>query len=94
MLEAAFFRHDGIPGNPLDRRLDRISFEVSNTNGVPREDGHLAVAEEEDVAGVLQNRRNIGSNKKFAIAQTNYNRRTLAHRDDRARSHARGQIAQ
>ena len=66
MLEAALFRHDRIPGNSLDRGLDRIAFEVGYANGVSVDDGHLAVAEKKDVARVLQNWRNIRSDKKLA----------------------------
>ncbi len=74
MFEAALFRHDRIPGNALDRGLDRVRFEVSHAHGVFIDDGHLAVAEKEDVARVLQDRRNVGRDKKLAIAQTDDHR--------------------
>ena len=64
MLEAALFRHDRIPCNSLDRRLHRIAFEIDNTNSVFVNDGDLAVTQKEDVTRVLQNWRNVGSDKK------------------------------
>src|SRR5919106_1106256 len=54
MLEAALFRHDRIPGDSLDRRLNRIAFEIGDANGVFVDDGDLAVAKEKDVARVLK----------------------------------------
>jgi hypothetical protein len=54
MLEAALFRHDRIPGDSLDRRLDGVAFKVGNTNRIFVDDRDLAVAEEEDVARVLE----------------------------------------
>jgi hypothetical protein len=85
VLEAALFRHDRIPRDALDRRLDRVAFKVGNTHRVFRDDRDLAVAEEKDVACVMQNRRNVGGDEKFAIAETDYDRRSLAHCDDRVR---------
>src|ERR1051325_10526546 len=52
MLEAALFRHDRIPRDPLNRRLHRIAFEVCHAHGVAIDDRDLAVAEKEDVARV------------------------------------------
>ena len=85
MLEAAFLRHDRIPGDPLDRRLHGVAFEVGDAHGVFVDDRDLAVAEKEDVARVLKNWRNVGRDEELAIAETDHDRRTLAHGDDRVR---------
>ena len=82
MLEAALFRHDRIPCDSLDRRLNRVAFEIGDAHRVFVDDGDLAVAEEKDVACVLQNRRNIRSDEELAIAETDYDRRSLADGDD------------
>ena len=49
------------------------------------QDGNFAVAEEEHVARVLQDRRDIRSNKELAVAEADYYRRSLAHSNDRVR---------
>ncbi len=85
MFEATFFRHDRIPGDALDSRLNRIGFEVGYAHRVSIDNGHLAVAEKKDVSRVLQNWRNIGGYKKLAIAETNYNWRSLPYRYDHVR---------
>ena len=59
MLEATLFGHDRIPGNPLNRRLYRVAFEIDHANGVLVNDCQFAVTEKEDVARVLKNWRNI-----------------------------------
>src|SRR5215510_5929704 len=59
MLEAALFSHDRIPRDPLNRWLHRVAFKVDYTNGVLVNDRDLAIAEEKDVASVLQDRWNV-----------------------------------
>src|SRR6185503_20047870 len=83
MLEAALLRHDRIPGDPLNRRLHRVAFEIDYANGVLVDDRDLAVAEKENVACVLKNRWNVRSDEELAIAKTDNHRRALAHGDDR-----------
>src|SRR5215213_210630 len=82
MLEAALLRHDRIPRDPLDRRLHGVAFEISDAHGVLVDDCDFTVAEEEDVARVLENRRNVRGNKKLAVTKTDDDRRTLSHGDD------------
>src|SRR5207247_9672405 len=77
MLEAALFGHDGVPRDPLNRRLNRIPVEIRDAHGVFCEDRDLAIAQEKDVARVLQNRRNIRSDKKLAVSETNHHWRTF-----------------
>jgi hypothetical protein len=43
----------------------------------------IAISEKENVACVLKNRWNVGSDKKLAIAETDNYGRALAHGDDR-----------
>src|ERR1044072_4394157 len=85
MLEAALFRHDRIPCDSLNRRLHRVAFEIGDANGVFVNDGNLAVAEEKDVSCVLENRWNIRSDEKLAVAKTDNDGRSLPHSDNRIR---------
>jgi hypothetical protein len=70
---------------PLNRRLHGIAFEVDDSHRVAIDDRDLAVAEKEDVACVLQDRWNVRRDEELAIAETDHDRRTLAHGDDRVR---------
>src|SRR6476619_4938255 len=60
MLEAALFSHDWIPGDSLDRWLNRVSFEVCNAHSLFVDDGNLSIAEKKHVARVLEDWWNIG----------------------------------
>ena len=80
MLEAALFRHDGIPGDVLHLprtgcRRNRVSCTPS---GVTH--GHVAVGQKENVARVMQNRRHVRGDEVFVIAQADHRRRTVARR--------------
>src|SRR5215211_3914658 len=83
MLEAALLRHDRIPRDSLDRGLHGVAFKIGDANSVFVDDRDLAVAEEENVSCVLKNWWNIRGNEKFAVAQTDHNRRSLANGDNR-----------
>src|SRR6266404_7834973 len=85
MFEAALFRHDRIPGNTLDHRLHRVGFEVCYTHRILVDNGHLAVTEKKDVARVLQNRRDVGGNKKLAVSKANNDWWPLSDGDDHVR---------
>ena len=47
-----------------------------------RDDRHLLVAEEHDVAGVAENRGNVGGDEELAVAETDDDRRAVADGDD------------
>ena len=83
MLEAALLRHDRVPRDPLLLRLDDVAVKIRDADRIFRQDRDLAVAEKENVARVLQDRRDVGRDKKFAVAQTDDDRRTFANGDDR-----------
>src|SRR5216684_159340 len=82
MFEAALFRLDWIPGDPLHLRLDLSAREVSDAHRVPGHDGNLAVTEKENIARVFQDRGNVGSDKVLAVADTDYDWRSKSRGDD------------
>ena len=47
-----------------------------------RDDRHLLVAEEHDVARVAQDRRNVRGDEELAVAESDDDRRAVAHGDD------------
>ena len=79
MLEPALFRHDRVPGDALDVRRHRVALEVGDRHTISREDCHLAVAQKEDVARVVKNRRYIGSDEVFVLAESYDHGRSLSH---------------
>ena len=83
MLKAALFSHDRVPSYALLLRLDDVAVKIGHTNRILCEHCNFSVAEKENIAGVLKNRRNIGRDKKFAIAESDDDRRPLANGDDR-----------
>ncbi len=97
MLVAAFFRHDGIPQNMGNLALDGASVEIGQMHAVGRQDGDVAIAQEEHVAGVAQDGGHVGRDEIFSVAQPDHHRRAHARRDDlvgiRTRDHAQGEDA-
>src|SRR5213594_2940180 len=78
MLEAALFRLNWIPGDALSLRHQWIAGEVRDAHAGFCHHGDLSVAKKENVAGVFENRRNIRSDKIFALTDSDYHRRTQA----------------
>ncbi len=76
MLEAALFRLDRVPGDPLHDRLDWIAGKIGNTHRVLGHHGNFAVAQKENVARVLENCGDVGGDKVLALAQTDNYRRS------------------
>src|SRR5215469_339762 len=72
MLEPTLFRHDRVPRNLRRRTVDRLTFEVAETNALWGQNSHLAITEKEDAARMLQNGRNIARHEEFTIAQTHH----------------------
>ena len=56
-----------------------------------RDDRHLLVAEKHDVARVAQDRRDVGGDEELPVAQTDDDRRAVAHGDDLVRVVGRDQ---
>ena len=54
-------------------------------HALARQNGHVAVGQEEHVARVTQNRRHIGGDEVFAVAQTHHYRRPGARSHDLVR---------
>ena len=101
MLEAALFRHDRVPGDVLHLARDGLAFEVGELHAGRRDDGEVAVGEEEQVARVIENRRHVAGDEVFVLAQADDRRRPVARgnnlvglvgRDDRDREHAGQQL--
>ena len=63
-------------------RLDGTAFEVGELHALRRYDGEIAIAKEEQIARVIQNRRNIRGNEEFVFAQADYGGRSIAGGDD------------
>src|SRR5436305_1435175 len=83
MLESALLSLYRVPGDPLNLRLDNISIEVCNADSLFCYYRDLSVAEKEHVSRILQDRRNVGGDKGFVIAQPNDNWRPLTNGNDR-----------
>src|SRR5437867_120164 len=60
----------------LHAAVEWAPLEVGQSHTFRREDGHVAVHQEENVARVVQNRRNIGSDEVLVVAQPDYGRRS------------------
>ena len=82
MLVAAFFGHDRVPGDVLDARLDRFAFEVGDADTLGRQHGDVAIGEEEHVARVEEDGRNVAGDEVFVIPETHDDRRAGTRGDD------------
>ncbi len=78
MLEAALFRHDGVPGHVLHLALDGLSVEIGELHAVGGDHGEVAIGQKENVTSVVENGGNVGSHKVFVVAQTDHERRSIA----------------
>src|SRR5215472_17515253 len=80
MFVAALFRHNGVPGDVVSWAVYRASVMIHHPYALFGKYGDVAIAEEENVAGVLEQGRDIAGHKIFAVTNTNH----------RGRSHASG----
>src|SRR5882724_1594625 len=71
VLVAAFFRHDGIPGDVMRLALDGFAVVVHDADAVFGEHGDIEIGQKKHVARVLEQRRDIAGDKIFAVAKTN-----------------------
>jgi hypothetical protein len=85
VLEPALLGHDRVPGDALGVRLDGVALEVRHAHRVLGEHGQLAVAEEEDVARVLEDGGHVGGDEVLAVAEADDDGRPLPDGDDRVR---------
>ncbi len=63
-------------------RLMGAAVEIGQVHAVGGENSHVAVGEEEHVAGVAQDRRHVGRDEILAVAQADHHRRAGARRDN------------
>src|SRR5690349_10972772 len=82
MLEAAFFRLDGIPRHALRLPFQRAAIEIRYSYPRRSNHCHIAIGKEEEIAGVMKNRWNVGCHEIFVLPQTNDSRRSIASRND------------
>src|SRR5271165_5338520 len=82
VLEAAFFRHDRVPGDMLHFALDGLAVEIGNPHTVLRDDREVAVGEKEKIARVRQQRGHVGGDKEFIFAEADDDGRAVAGGDD------------
>ena len=68
VLVAGLLGLDGIPEDALDLQGQGLALEVGEGDAFAGEDGELAVGEEVDVAGVMQDAGNVGGEEELAVA--------------------------
>ena len=79
MLEAALFREDGIPGDMLHPPAHRVRLKIGEVRATRGEHGNVAVGQKQQVAGVVQNGRDIAGHEVFVFTQADDRRRSLAN---------------
>ena len=82
VLVAGLLRGDGIPCDARGRLGDDRAGEIREHGAGLRDHGHFLIAEEHDVARVLQDGRDVGGDEVFALAETHDHRRTVPHGDE------------
>ena len=82
VLVAGLLGHDRIPQHALRGLGDRPAEEVGERHARARDDRHLLVAEEDDVARVAEDRRDVGGDEELAVAEADDDRRAVADGDD------------
>ncbi len=82
MLEAALFRHDRVPGDVLHLAGNGLAFEVAELHARRRDDGEVAIGEEEQVARVVEDRGHVAGDKVLILAQADDRGRPIARGDD------------
>ncbi len=85
VLVAALFRHDGVPQNVRDLALDGLAVEIGEVHAFRREDGHVAIGEEEHVARVAEDGGHVGGDEVLVFAEADDDGRAVARGDDLVR---------
>src|SRR5713226_4706602 len=70
MLVATLLRHDGVPGDMLRRALDRTSIMIHDPYALRGEHGDVTIGKEENLAGMLEEGRNVAGDKVLSFAET------------------------
>ncbi len=79
MAVLAFFSGDGIPGDGVSLVPKRLAFEALQCQPVARYHGELARFEEDDAAGVVENRRHVRGDKHLALAAADHHAAGVAN---------------
>ena len=66
----------------LHLALDGLSVEIGQLHAVGGDHGEVAIGEKENIARVIENRRHIGGDKVFVVAQADHQRRAVARGHD------------
>ena len=85
VLVAGLLGHHRIPEDALRGLGDRPPGEVGEGDAAARDDRHLGVPEEDDVAGVAEDGRHVGGHQELALADPDDERRAVARRHHLAR---------
>jgi hypothetical protein len=82
VLVAALFRLNRVPQDALEGALDGVAVEVGELDALGGEDGHVAVGEEVEVAGVVEDAGDVGGDEVLAIADADDDGGAAAGDDD------------
>ena len=85
MRVAAFFSSFCTPLDFLDLLLDRFAFGIEEGNAILLHDGQLAVVQDIDLSGMVDDGRDVGGDEILAIAKTDDERIVLLRADDGVR---------
>ena len=78
VLEAAFFRHDRVPGHVLDFAHHRLAVKIHELHAGSGNHRQIAILQEKEIARMVQNRRYVRRDKIFVVAQADHRRRAVA----------------
>ena len=70
------------PGHGLGRALHRLSVKVRDAHPIADQVCDVAVLQEDDLAGLVQDRRGVGGEEHLALAHSEHEGRGLLDRDD------------
>jgi hypothetical protein len=91
VLVAALFRQNRVPQHVRHLPVHGPALKVAQTHAVGLQNRHVAIRQEEHVAGIAENRRHVGRDEVFVVADAYHHRRTVPRRYDligiRARDH-------
>ena len=85
VLVAALFGHDGVPQDVRDLAVHGAAVEIAQPHAGWREDGHIAIGQEEHVARVAEDGGDVGGDEVLVIADADDHRRAVARGDDLVR---------
>ena len=85
VLVPGLLGHDRVPRDALRLARHRLPCRVEEPHAVGPQDGDLSVLEEDHVARVREDRRDVRGDEVLAVAESDDDRRAIAHGDDGAR---------